>query len=83
VKRSNSDKAKRSLGGQLVDRYMQQLCVSHGLYIVGWFGHCHMGQWRSVWKTLDECQDDLAQQAQAASIDGRRVAVIVIDASLR
>jgi hypothetical protein len=80
------DEVKTAFNTQLVDRYLTGSGVQHGLYLVGWF-YCR--HWVDKdrkpqtgprnWSLADACAL-FAQQAVAASRDGRDVRALVLDA---
>ena len=73
---------------QLVNRYLNETGIDHGLYVVGWYA---CPQWdpgdyrskRSPYATIVEAQGSLDAQARALSNRDREVLALVINASLR
>jgi hypothetical protein len=86
VKRSCNEQAKTSLISQLANRYLKELRVVSGVYVVVWLEAPKLASHhRPVWKTRRDAELDLEQQAatwKRSSSGTQRVATIVLDASL-
>jgi hypothetical protein len=72
---------------QLVDRYLAESHVTHGVYLVGWY-FCE--RWADTDSRKKCCPkdwvaftSDLAAQASSLSVGGLRIASVVTDTSLR
>lgn len=83
-----NDGLKTAMKTQLVDRYLTNSSVLHGIYLVGWFQS-------NVWENskdsrrgkadthgwdLEAGQRELEEQAKALSTDGREIRAFVLDA---
>ena len=76
-----------SIKCQLVDRYLEQNGLTHGLYVVGWFNDeawdpVDPNRSKNRKRTLKEAQDFLDAQATKLSTGGKRVQAVVLDISL-
>ncbi|WP_286765452.1 hypothetical protein, partial [Rhodopirellula sp. UBA1907] len=84
VKLSHNAEAKTGLKNQLVNRYMDQLGVDHGVYVLVWMQSDNLAdKHKPKWKTIDHARAELQQQAKDANANGKSVSVVIIDASLR
>jgi hypothetical protein len=78
VKLAHNRESRTGMSDQLVNRYMQQLGVDSGAYVVVW-----MGRPRSLGRSPEEAREVLQRQAdELAASSGVDLRVIVIDASL-
>jgi hypothetical protein len=73
---------------QLVGRYLQGGSYRHGLYLVGWFRCDRWDKMDSRWKkkrawTREKADEELAEQAQALSTEGKQIRAFVLDATTR
>ncbi|MGB7329160.1 MAG: hypothetical protein WBD31_30040 [Rubripirellula sp.] len=83
VKLSHNSEAKTGLKDQLMDRYMEQLGVNHGIYVLVWMQASNLAaKHKPVWKTIDAARADLRQQAQDAAERGKTIRVVIVDATL-
>jgi hypothetical protein len=89
VKLAWNDDLLTAMGEQLVGRYMHDLNVKHGIYLLGW---CDVDEWwsaedpnRKKAAVLDkqELQDELLRQAQELQATGYTVSVVCLDLSYR
>ena len=88
VKLTANDQAKTGTQQQLVDRYMPQLGVSHGVYVVVWMNLAQpeslQTQHRPRWQSIESARRDLLAEAERVSRKrGICVRVVVVDGSLR
>ena len=73
---------------QLVDRYLNETGIEHGLYVVGWY---ECPQWdpedyrskRNPYCSIADAQQTLSAQARALSNQTREIRALVINAGLR
>jgi hypothetical protein len=85
VKLSHNPEARTGLREQLVDRYMNQLGTSCGVFVVVWMGGFdNAPAHQPLWDSLEAAQEELDKQAVdvMAALDGTDVRAIVFDASL-
>ena len=88
VKLSANDQAKTGIQQQLVDRYMRQPGVSHGVYVVVWMNLAQpeslQTQHRPRWQSIESARRDLRAEAERVSREGGIcVRAVVVDGSLR
>lgn len=82
VKLSCNREALTSLKSQLVDRYMKQCDAQGGVFCVAWMGRNVPRQYRPVWKSIDQAEGDLRNQATVLSSKSSDIRSLVIDLSL-
>lgn len=88
VKLSFNDEAQTAIGAQLAERYIPQLCASHGVYVVVWMNlprpeelQAHR---RPKWQSIESAREELRKEAERLSRErGICVRAIVVDGSLR
>ena len=87
VKGCWNDKLDTALEEQLVNRYLKNNRGRAGLYLVAWFPQEQWDstdyRWSDSHRTFEDAKQYFANQAQALSRPGCRVAAFVLDASLR
>lgn len=87
VKRSCHADVKQAMRSQLADRYMAQLGVLHGVYIVVWMNvpdpGILAGTHRPRWQHKRDAKEELDRQATAIKEElGYNIRTIILDASL-
>jgi hypothetical protein len=87
VKGCWNEDLKTAMETQLVDDYFAHSDCRNGLYVVGWFdregwNESDYRRRRVPFKTRDEAQCFLDDQARRLSVDGRKILAVVIDCSL-
>ncbi len=88
VKLSCNGEARTGMRDQLAERYMPQLGVSHGVYVVVWMSLPRPDELaehhRPMWPSIDAAREDLRQEAERVSKErGIHIRTIVVDGSLR
>ena len=88
VKLSGNDDARTAIRTQLAERYMPQLCASHGVYVVVWMSLPRPDELqkhhRPKWTSIERAREDLREAAERLSKErGIHVRTIVVDGSLR
>jgi len=83
----NADVAQ-AMETQLVDRYLNETGIEHGLYVVGWYACSQWdpGDYRSKripYSSISDARQALSAQARALSNQTREVKSLVINAGLR
>ena len=88
VKLSSNVAAKTSMQDQLVERYMDQLGATHGVYVVVWMSVPDLKNLQAshqpIWPSLKAAREELLEEAlRLSTSSGICVRLVVVDGSLR
>ncbi|MFA7004117.1 MAG: hypothetical protein WC429_08785, partial [Verrucomicrobiia bacterium] len=80
VKRCSNKDLGEACQRQLADKYLRPASLTHGIYLVGWYGTVRNRRFR--WSHADDVEADVKSLALAASTSGLKIEGYALDCRL-